>query len=35
MDDSVGGKKMAGTIINYYDDDDDCVFPSLERYVDE
>ena len=28
MDDYVGGKKMAGTIINYYDDDDDGVFPS-------
>ena len=28
MDDYVGGKKMAGTIINYYDDDDDGIFPS-------
>ena len=28
MDDYVGGKKIAGTILNYYDDDDDGVFPS-------
>ena len=28
MDDYVGGKKMAGTILNYYDDDDDGAIPS-------
>ena len=28
MDDYVEGKKMAGTIFNYYDDEDDGVFPS-------